>query len=332
MSRITLAHGSGGEATDKLIKNVFIDNLQENIELDLEDAAIYKLEGNRLAFATDSFIVDPLFFPGGDIGKLAIFGTVNDILMRGAKPKVLSASFIIEEGFETEKLEVIIKSMCKACREAKVKIITGDTKVVEKGKADGVFINTSGIGELSSDIDISIKNAKPGDGIIISGNIGDHGTAVICERGKFGFKPPIKSDCAPLLDIVEGLLEYKNCIHLLRDPTRGGVAKVLYEIAEGSNVGIEIWEENLPIQPNVMSACKMLGLDLLTIANEGKLLAVVDKSWEKDILETIREREYGQNAQIIGRVNDTGLVTLKTRLGTSTIIGKPSGKLLPRIC
>lgn len=332
MTRIRLSHGGGGEASEELIKDIFIRNFNNDILIDMEDAAVLPIGKSTIAFTTDGFTVNPLFFPGGDIGRLAVCGTVNDLLMRGARPLFISASFIIEESFEIEKLEIVAKSMVIACEEAKVKIVTGDTKVVEKGKADGLFIITSGIGIVRPEIDISIKNARPGDKIIVSGTVGDHGMAIIAKREEFGFDPPIKSDCAPLMELVEGILQHKKAVRVLRDPTRGGLAEVLYNIAQGSNVGIEIWEEDLPVARQVLTACQILGLDPLYLANEGKLVAIVESSEAEEIIETIKEKHYGENARIIGQVSDTGLVTLKTRLGTSSIISRPIGELFPRIC
>lgn len=286
----------------------------------------------ELAFTTDSFIVKPVFFPGGDIGRLSICGTVNDLLCRGAIPLYISSSFIIEEGFEIQKLDKIVKSMAQACREAGVKVVTGDTKVAERSSVDEIFINTSGIGIIPPDINISIKNAAPGDMVIISGTIGDHGMAVLSERQGLEFETPVQSDTAPLVKMVKGLISLKGAVKVLRDPTRGGVAEVLNEIAERSNVGIEIWEEKLPVNPEVLSACDMLGFDFLHLANEGKVIAVVAGDRAEEALQLMRKSPYGENAEIIGRVNDSGLVTLKTRLGTCRIIDRPLGELLPRIC
>lgn len=261
MGIIQLAHGGGGKFTEELVEEVFLRAYSPDSGEALEDLAILDSTAMRWAFSSDSFTVKPLFFPGGDIGRLAVCGTVNDLLMRGARPRYLSSSFIIEEGLEIETLKAVVASMAKACEEAGVKIVTGDTKVVPKGEVDELFINTSGIGEVEPELDISIKNAKPGDAIIISGTIGDHGMAILSTRGSFSFDPPLESDCAPLVEIVEAIKKFPGAVKLLRDPTRGGVAEVLYNISEASGVGIEILEEALPVKPQVQSACEMLGLE-----------------------------------------------------------------------
>jgi len=332
---IKLSHGGGGKEGDELIKNIFIKNFFNDILSKMEDAAaidLRMLNQGKLAFTTDSFIVKPIFFPGGDIGKLAVCGTVNDLLMRGAKPLFLSASFIIEEGFDSNDLERISASMAESCREARVKIVAGDTKVVERGEADGIFINTSGIGIIPDGVDISIRNAQPGDIIIVSGTIGDHGIAVLTKRKGLEFKVPITSDVAPLVDMVSNLVTLKNAVKVLRDPTRGGVAEVLHEIALESGVGIEIYEECLPINKTVATACSLLGFDCLELANEGKLIAVVSENKADEALDIVKRSPYGENAAIIGQVNDSGIVTLRTAFNVSRIISRPTGETLPRIC
>lgn len=335
MDIIRLAHGGGGKESEELIKNIFMKNLQNDILEQMEDAAAISIENQgqgKIAFTTDSFIVKPYYFPGGDIGRLAVCGTVNDLLMRGAKPLYLSASFIIEEGFCYNDLEKITKSMAEACREAKVNIVAGDTKVVEKGSADGIFINTTGIGLIAEGVNISIKNAQPGDVVIISGTIGDHGIAVMAERNGLEFDIPVTSDVAPLVDMVANLEPLKDAVKVMRDPTRGGVAEVLHEIALQSGVGVEIYEDLLPINPTVATACSLLGFDCLELANEGKLLAVVNREKAEMVLDIIKNSKYGRDAAIIGEINDSRLVTLKTTLGVSRIIARPSGEILPRIC
>ena len=335
LSIIKLTHGGGGRESDILIKDVFIKNFFNDILNEMEDAAVLDLEihnRGKLAFTTDSFIVKPIFFPGGDIGRLAVCGTVNDLLMRGATPLYLSVSFIIEEGFDYNELEKISASMAEACREAKVKIVAGDTKVVEKGAADGIFINTSGIGIIPEGVNISIRNAKPGDVVIISGTIGDHGIAVMTKREGLEFQVPVNSDVAPLIDMVSNLLELKEAIKVLRDPTRGGVAEVLHEIALGSGVGIEIYEECLPINKSVAAACSLLGFDCLELANEGKIMAVVSKEKAEQALDIIKASPYGEKAAIIGQVNDSGMVTIRTAFNVSRMIARPTGEALPRIC
>lgn len=332
MSVIQIAHGGGGKLLGELIREVFIKRFDNSILNGMEDAAIIKAASLKLTFTTDSYTVKPLFFPGGDIGRLAVCGTVNDLLMRGAVPLFLSASFIIEEGFEIEQLKAVADSMAEAYQEAGVRIVTGDTKVVGRGETDQLFINTSGVGITASNVDISIKNACPSDSVIISGTIGDHGMAILSTRENFIFDPPVKSDCAPLVDMVGNMLEYGELVRTMRDPTRGGVAEVLHNISEAGNVGIEIYEGQLPVKPQVISACNMLGLDFLQLANEGKLIAVVESTAADKILELIQQSKYGHGAAIIGRVNDSGLVTVKTRLGTSRILSRPMGELIPRIC
>lgn len=332
MSLVQIAHGGGGKRSEELIKDVFINRFNNSILNDMEDSAVVSLNSLNLAFTTDSYTVKPILFPGGNIGKLAVCGTVNDLLMRGAKPLFISASFMIEEGFDIMLLESIATSMVQACQEAGVEIITGDTKVVEKGGVDQIFINTSGIGSIANNVYISIKNACPGDSVIISGTIGDHGMAVLSARENITFDSPVNSDCAALLEMVNEMLKFEDSVKVLRDPTRGGVAEVLYNICNGSGVGIEIDEEKLPVKPQVLSACNMLGLDFLQLANEGKLIAVVDRSFSEEIVKTMRKCKYGGNSVIIGTVNDSGLVTMKTKLGTSRIISRPLGELLPRIC
>jgi hydrogenase expression/formation protein HypE len=332
MSVVKIAHGGGGKLTEELVKQVFIKKFNNNILNGMEDSAVVNLKSINFAFTTDSYTVKPIFFPGGDIGRLAVCGTVNDLLMRGAKPLFLSSSFIIEEGLEIERLKAIVDSMAAACQEIGVGIIAGDTKVVGKGEADQLFINTSGVGIISAGTDISIKRARPGDCVIISGTIGDHGMAILSTRENFTFDPPMRSDCAPLMDIVNRILVYKEAIRVLRDPTRGGVAEALYNISEASGVGVEIFEDKLPVKPQVDSACTMLGLDLLQLANEGKLIAIVESRAAVKILKLIKQCKYGHDAALIGTINNSGLVTVKTRLGTSRILGRPLGELIPRIC
>ncbi|HQE05790.1 MAG TPA: hydrogenase expression/formation protein HypE [Tepidanaerobacteraceae bacterium] len=332
MDIVLSAHGGGGKLTEELIQEVFLNEFDSDILNEMEDSAVLDIDFNKLAFTTDSYTVKPLFFPGGDIGRLAVCGTINDLLTRGAVPLFLSASFIIEEGFRLYDLKRIASSMARTCREAGVKIVAGDTKVVARGDADGIFINTSGAGYVPFGVNISVKNAKPGDKVIISGTIGDHGMAVLSSREDFTFDPPLESDCAPLADIVNTLRSFGESVRVLRDPTRAGVAEVLYNISRASGVGIEIYEEKLPVKPQVASACNMLGLDFLQLANEGKLVAVVESSAAEKILEAIKKYKNGRKAAIIGTVNDSGQVTVRTVLGTSRILSRPVGELVPRIC
>ena len=330
--KIPLAHGSGGKLSHDLIEKDFLPDLANPILNKLDDAALFELSG-RLAFTTDSYTVNPIFFPGGDIGKLAVCGTVNDLSMSGAKPLYLSLSFIIEEGFTFAELKRIIASIRKAADEAEVKIITGDTKVVNQGNADKLFINTAGVGIVPEGVNISAANARPGDRIIVSGNIGDHGIAVLSQREGLKFQVPVPSDCAPLNRLVAEMLAASAEIHCLRDPTRGGLATTLNDFAGQSNVGIRIEEDTIPVDKAVLAACELLGFDPLYIANEGKLVAVVAPDAEI-ILAKMKRNKYGARSAIIGEVvaEHHGQVVMKTSLGASRIVDMPVGELLPRIC
>jgi hydrogenase expression/formation protein HypE len=331
--RILLAHGSGGRLAHELVAKEFVTALANPLLARLDDAAVFDL-GGRLSFTTDSYVVSPLFFPGGDIGKLAVCGTVNDLAMTGAKPLYLSLSFIIEEGLSRRDLARIVASVRKAAGEAGVEIITGDTKVVNRGSADGLFINTAGIGIIAEGVNISGSNAKPGDKLIVSGAIGDHGIAVLSQREGLSFATRIESDCAPLGKLVAGMLAVSQNIHCLRDPTRGGLATTLNELALQSKVGISIEEDKVPVREEVLAAGEMLGLDPLYIANEGKLVAIVPPEDADGILEAMRASRYGKEAAIIGEVTSEhpGRVVMKTSLGTSRIIDMLVGAPLPRIC
>ena len=290
--------------------------------------------GARLAYSTDSFVVNPLFFPGGNIGDLAINGTVNDVAMSGAKPLFLSAGFIIEEGFEMENLGRIVGSMSLAALAANVRVVTGDTKVVERGKGDGIFINTSGIGVIPEDVNIAPNLAQAGDVVIVSGEIGLHGIAIMSVREGLEFDAPIFSDCAPLHNLVSQMLEVTKEIHVLRDATRGGVASVLNEIAKSSNVGIVLQENSLPVPRIVRSACEMLGLDPLYVANEGKLVAILRRQFADEMLEKMRSNQFGERAEIIGEVvaEHAGMVVAKTGIGGTRVVDLQLGEQLPRIC
>ncbi len=332
---ITLAHGSGGSATLALIDNVFKKYFRNEILAAGDDSA--KLEiGNsgNIVFTTDSFVVTPIFFKGGNIGKLAVCGTVNDLATSGATPLYLSCGFIIEEGFSIEELEKIVESMALTADECGVKIVTGDTKVVQKGAVDKIFINTSGIGVLPEGVNISGRNAKAGDKIIISGTIGDHGSCILLERENMGFQAEIKSDCAPLAGVVQDMLKITRQLHVLRDPTRGGVATTLNEIAAQSNVTVQIYEEKLPVKREVQGVCELLGMDPLYMANEGKLLIFVPGDQAGDVLEALKKNNYGRDAAIIGEViNDSeAKVVLKALSGGTRIIKLLAGDQLPRIC
>ncbi len=331
--KILLAHGSGGKLAHDLVEKSFVKTLANPLLDKLNDSAVFDLSG-RLAFTTDSYVVSPIFFPGGDIGKLAVCGTVNDLAMSGAKPLYLSLSFIIEEGLALSELKKVVNSVQQAAGEAGVEIITGDTKVVPKGSADKLFINTAGVGVVPEGVDISGSNARPGDKVILSGTIGDHGIAVISQREGLSFATNLKSDCAPLGGLVTGMIAASPNIHCLRDPTRGGLATSLNELAKQSKVSIRIEEEKIPVREEVLAACEMLGFDPLYVANEGKLVAIVPPEDADKVLKAMRKNGYGQNSVIIGEVGaeHPGRVVMKTVLGASRIVDMLVGDLLPRIC
>lgn len=330
---ITLDYGSGGKKTSALIENLIVPAMNSDELSRLGDGAVIK-GAEELAFSTDSFVVDPIFFPGGDIGKLSICGTVNDLAMCGAEPRYLSLSFIIEEGLAKADLEKIVKSIAEAAEKAKVKVVTGDTKVVEKGRGDRIYINTAGIGFLKHK-GLSPANIRPGDAVIVSGMVGDHGTAVMLARNRL-LEADIRSDCAPLNFLAEKLLSAApdGEVRVLRDPTRGGVATTLNEFVEGTVLGIELNENTVPVRPEVRSACSMLGLDPLYCANEGKLLCIVSREYKEAVLEAMKGEETGKDAAVIGEVTDRipGKVTVRTKLGGTRIIQKLAGAQLPRIC
>ena len=331
--KILLAHGSGGRLAHELIESTFLKMFSNPLLEKLDDSAVFELSG-RLAFSTDSYVVSPIFFPGGDIGRLAICGTVNDVAMSGAKPLYLSLSFIIEEGLPVSDLNQILQSISDTAKEAKVEIVTGDTKVVHRGSADKLYINTSGVGIISNGVNISGKNAKPGDKVIISGSIGDHGIAVLSQREGLSFSTRLISDCAPLGGMVSELVANDIEIHCLRDPTRGGLATTLNEIARQSEVSIRIDEINIPVREEVSSACEMLGLDPLYVANEGKLVAILPAVEVEKALTIMHNNRYGREAVTIGNVEAEypGRVIMKTLLGTSRIVDMLVGDILPRIC
>jgi len=330
--KILLAHGSGGKLMHDLIES-FMPRLTNPILEKMDDSAVFEASG-RLAFTTDSYTVNPIFFPCGDIGRLAVCGTVNDLAMSGAKPLYLSLAFIIEEGLPIADLKRIIESIAAAAEEAGVKIVTGDTKVVGKGGADKIFINTAGVGIVPEGVNISAANARPGDKIILSGNIGDHGIAVMSQREGLKFETPIPSDCAPLNSLVADMLAVTKDIRCLRDPTRGGLAVTLNDFAEKSGAGIMIEETKIPIAKAVLAACEMLGLDPLHIANEGKLVAIVPPENAETVRKAMKRHKYGKDAVIIGEVTaeHPKRVVMKTALGASRIVDMPVGELLPRIC
>ena len=332
--KVLLGHGSGGRLSAELLRKVFLPAFQNPALNSLNDQALVSVDGVRLAFTTDSFVVKPLFFPGGDIGSLAVHGTINDLAMGGAEPLFLSAAFILEEGLPLDTLHQVVGSFSRAAQKAGVEVVTGDTKVVEKGKGDGLFINTSGIGRVPPGINLSADQARPGDRILLSGSIGEHGMAILSQREGLEFESPITSDCAPLHTLVAAMLAASPAIRCLRDPTRGGLSSALNEIAARSRVGMVLEESAIPIQEAVRGACELLGLDPLYVANEGKLLAVVDAGQAERILAAMRAHPLGKQAQIIGRVREAnpGLVTMRTSLGTTRIVDMLSGDQLPRIC
>ena len=329
--RVLLAHGGGGKLSHDLVAQCFLP-LFDNVFLrKLDDSAVVDLDG-RIAFTTDSYVVNPVFFPGGDIGRLAVCGTVNDLAMSGAVPRYLSVSLIIEEGFPMSDLRRIAGSIKEAAREAGVQVVAGDTKVVDKGSADGLFITTSGIGTVAPGVDISGSNARPGDGVLLSGPIGDHGIAVISRREGLRFTSPVESDCAPLNHLVSDMLDAGVGIRSLRDPTRGGLASTLNEIAVSSGVGIRIAEEAIPVRASVQAACELLGFDPLYVASEGKLVAVADEP--EKLLDAARRSPYGREAAVIGEVvaDHPTRVVMRTRMGASRIVDMLVGDQLPRIC
>ncbi len=331
--KILLAHGSGGKLAHELVEKGFLKALSNPLLAKLDDSAVFDLSG-RLAFTTDSYVVSPLFFPGGDIGRLAVCGTVNDLAMSGARPLYLSLSFIIEEGFPRDELDKITGSIGQAAREAEVEIVTGDTKVVHRGSADRLFINTAGVGIIPEGVDISGSRAVPGDRVILSGTIGEHGIAVLSQREGLSFSTHLESDCAPLGKLVAEMTGASSNIHCLRDPTRGGLATTLNELARQSGVSIRIEEGKIAVREEVLGACEMLGFDPLYVANEGKLVSIVSEKDAEKVLKIMRKNRYGKDAAIIGEVmaEHPGRVVMKTLLGTSRIVDMMVGDLLPRIC
>ncbi len=341
---ITLSHGSGGKAMHELIEGLILEYFSNPLLDPLEDQAVFEVASgqpaSRLAFTTDSYVVTPIFFPGGDIGRLAVCGTVNDLAMSGARPLYLSVSFILEEGFPITDLKRILESMRAAAREAGVMIVTGDTKVVQKGSADKIFINTSGIGLIEHRINISAGHAETGDKVIVSGTIGDHGTTIMIARGELELETEIETDAAPLNSLVNEMLDEAarldraGAIHCLRDPTRGGVATTLNDIALSSNVCLQIYEDRLPIREEVKGACEILGLDPLYVANEGKLVALVAPDAAEAVVARMRTQPIGREARIIGEAiaEPRGIVALKTAFGGTRIVDLLVGEQLPRIC
>ena len=332
--QILLAHGSGGSMMHDLIRDLFLPAFDNPFLRQANDQALFDNPGGRIAFTTDSYVVHPVIFPGGTIGELAVHGTINDLAVGGARPLGLSVGMILEEGLDMALLEEIVARMKQASEEAGVPIVTGDTKVVERGSCDKIFINTSGIGIVPDGVDIDGKNAHPGDAIIISGSIGDHGVAVMSERRGVQFSTPVRSDTQPLHRLVKHMLAVTRDIHVMRDPTRGGIATTLNEIAGQSRVGMEIDEEALPISAEVTGACDLLGLDPLYLANEGKLIAILPEAQAEAVLTAMHASPEGRGACRIGRVveDKPGIVRMKTGIGGTRIVNVLSGEMLPRIC
>lgn len=332
--KILLAHGSGGKLMQDLIRELFVKKFDNPLLNQMDDSANLGSPNGHIAFTTDTYVVQPIFFPGGNIGKLAVCGTVNDLATTGGTSKYISVAFIIEEGLPVKDLEKIIDSMAVSAKEAGVTIVTGDTKVVEKGGADKIFINTTGVGFIPGKINISGSNAKIGDKVILSGTLGDHGIAIMSQREGLEFKTKIKSDCAPLNGLVATMLKASSKIHALRDPTRGGLASTLNEIAEQSQVEILIEEDRVPFKEEVLGACEMLGYDPFHVANEGKMVAAVEPGEAPKVLQAMRGHRYGKEAQIIGEVTgrSLGKVVVKTSMGTHRILDMLVGEQLPRIC
>jgi len=331
--KVILAHGSGGRLSHDLIEKYLLPHLGNTILGRMDDSAVLDLKG-RIAFTTDSYVIKPVFFPGGDIGRLAVCGTINDLATSGAEAKYISLSLIIEEGFPFADLEGIISSVSGTAKEAGVQVVTGDTKVVDHGSADRIFINTSGIGIIPEGIDISGGNAREGDKVIISGTVGDHGIAVMAQREGLKFSVPVVSDCAPLNGLVSDILKVSGKIRCLRDPTRGGLATTLNEIAAQSNAGILIEDKKIPVKDAVRGMCEILGFDPVYIANEGKMVIIAAAEDAGRIIDALQKNKYGRDAVVIGEVTSQhrGRVILKTALGASRILDMPAGDLLPRIC
>lgn len=332
--KILLAHGSGGRLSHELIKDLFLRSFDNKFLRKLGDSAIFEKEKIRWAFTTDSYVIRPLFFPGGDIGKLAVCGTINDLAVAGATPLFLSCALIIEEGLEVSTLEKVVYSIKETAEGAGVQIITGDTKVVEHGGADGLFINTSGVGIVRIQENLSPARIEVGDRILINGTLGDHSIATLSRREEFDFQTKLKSDCAPLNDLIGTILSESQGIRMMRDPTRGGIASILNETASGQAFGIELWEEKIPIKEEVASICEMLGFDPLYLANEGKVVLVAKQEEAEKLLSILRSHPLGKESQIVGKVvpEAKGKVYLRTRIGTRRVVDMLTGEQLPRIC
>lgn len=331
--RITLAQGAGGKQTSELIERIFQKHFA-NPALTADDAAVLPAPCGQMAMTTDGFIVSPPFFPGGDIGKLSVCGTVNDLACMGARPLYLSCAFVVEEGFSEEELERIAVSLAETARQAGVSIAAGDTKVAGKGQADGVFITTTGVGQILEGVQTGGNRAKPGDAVLVSGDVGRHGCAVLLTREDFGLEAEVTSDCAPLWHMTEKVFQKTGDVHVIRDATRGGVGTVLYEIAAQSGVGIRLEREAVPVLPEVDGVCRMLGLEPLYLACEGRLVLIVPEAEAAAVLEILRRTEEGKNAAQIGVVTEEypGRVVVETEIGAKTFLPEPGGELLPRIC
>lgn len=333
MENIRLSHGGGGNASRDLVNKIFKKEFSNKILDALDDAAVLSLSGKKIAFSTDSFVIKPVFFKGGDIGKLAVCGSVNDISMMGAKPAAMSAAAIIEEGFPLDDLKKITKSMAKQAKAAGIRIVTGDTKIVKKGEADGIYINTSAIGVIDEKINLSGRNAKPGDSIIINGNIAEHGISILLSRNDFGFKNNIKSDCACLNGLTGGILKACPNVNCMRDLTRGGLAAALNEIAESSGVGIIIDAKTVPVSKSVAAICRVLGFDPLNVANEGKMISVQSEKYTKKVLSAYKKDPLGKKAAVIGKtVSSPKGAWLKTPSGNLRRISNTDLEQIPRIC
>ncbi len=331
---VDMSHGSGGRAMAQLIGELFVKHLDNELLRQGNDQASFPVTSGRMVMSTDGHVISPLFFPGGDIGSLAVHGTINDVCMSGAKPLYLSAGFILEEGFPLADLERIVMSMGRAAAAAGVPVVTGDTKVVEQGKGDGVFITTTGVGMVPEGVNISGDRARPGDAILLSGSIGDHGVAIMASRENLSFETTVESDSAALHTLVAAMVAAAPSIHCLRDPTRGGLATTLNELAQQSGVGMRLDENTIPVKPQVAAACELLGLDPLYVANEGKLICICPREQAETLLAAMRAHPQGQDAAIIGEVSDDshGFIEMRTRFGGNRIVDWLAGEQLPRIC
>ena len=331
---ILLGHGSGGKLTKDLVDQIFLGSFANPYLSALTDSALLDLEGQRIAFTTDSYVVRPIFFNGGDLGKLAVCGTVNDLSVMGAKPLFITCGFIIEEGYEIESLKRIVNSMKKAAEEAGVAIVAGDTKVVEKGSGDGVFLNTSGVGVVSSGIDLRRERVKAGDSILINGTVGDHGMAVLMSRERFGFEASIESDCASLNTLISGILSSGADIKFMRDATRGGFATILNELVSGMGFGVLVDEEKIPVREEVRALCEILGMDPLYVANEGKVVVVCGSTDGEKVLKAMKKHPLGKRAEVVGEIvkEPASLVTARTEIGSRRILDLLVDDQLPRIC